>query len=53
MSIKIKLAEKAVDVEKALNNYLVVREPKKLYENFVRCYFITIELDQAYHLLIA
>jgi len=32
MSIKIKLAEKAVDVEKALNNYLVVREPKKLYE---------------------
>ena len=32
MSIKIKLAEKAVDVEKALNNYLFVREPKKLYE---------------------
>ena len=32
MSIKIKLAEKAVDVEKALNDYLVVREPKKLYE---------------------
>ena len=32
MSIKIKLAEKAVDVEKALNNYLAVREPKKLYE---------------------
>ena len=32
MSIKIKLAEKAVDVEKALNNYLAVREPRKLYE---------------------
>ena len=32
MSIKIKLAEKAKDVEKALNRYLVIREPKKLYE---------------------
>ena len=32
MSIKNKLAEKAKDVEKALNEYLVVREPKKLYE---------------------
>ena len=32
MSIKIKLAEKAKDVEKALNDYLVIREPKKLYE---------------------
>ena len=32
MSIKIKLAEKAKDVEKALHDYLVIREPKKLYE---------------------
>ena len=32
MSIKIKLAEKAKDVEEALKKYLVVREPKKLYE---------------------
>ena len=32
MSVKIKLAEKAKDVEKALNDYLVIREPKKLYE---------------------
>tara|TARA_B100001029_G_scaffold179873_1_gene191922 strand:- start:29051 stop:30034 length:984 start_codon:yes stop_codon:yes gene_type:complete len=32
LSIKIKLAEKAKDVEKALNDYLVIREPKKLYE---------------------
>ena len=32
MSIKIKLAEKAKDVEKALHDYLVIREPRKLYE---------------------
>lgn len=32
MSIKIKLAEKAKDVEEALKKYLVIREPKKLYE---------------------
>ena len=32
MSIKIKLAEKARDVEKALHDYLIIREPKKLYE---------------------
>ncbi|OIR23343.1 MAG: hypothetical protein BEU00_00390 [Marine Group III euryarchaeote CG-Epi3] len=32
MSIKIRLAEKAKEVEKALHNYLVIREPKKLYE---------------------
>ena len=32
MSIKIKLAEKAKDVEKVLNYFLYIREPKKLYE---------------------
>lgn len=32
MSVKVKLAEKAKDVEKALHEYLVIREPKKLYE---------------------
>ena len=32
MSVKVKLAEKAKDVEKALHDYLVIREPKKLYE---------------------
>ncbi|MAO99633.1 MAG: geranylgeranyl pyrophosphate synthase [Euryarchaeota archaeon] len=32
MNIKEKLAIKAKDVEKALHDYLVVREPKKLYE---------------------
>ncbi|MDC0161343.1 polyprenyl synthetase family protein [Marine Group III euryarchaeote] len=32
MSIKIKLAEKARDVERALHDYLIIREPKKLYE---------------------
>ena len=30
--MKVKLAEKAKDVEKALRDYLVIREPKKLYE---------------------
>ena len=30
--MKVKLAEKAKDVEKALHDYLVIREPKKLYE---------------------
>jgi len=30
--VKVKLAEKAKDVEKALHDYLVIREPKKLYE---------------------
>ena len=30
--MKIKLAKKAKDVEKALQDYLVIREPKKLYE---------------------
>ena len=32
MSVKIKLAEKAKDVENALQKYLVIREPKKLYQ---------------------
>ena len=32
MSIKLRLAEKAKDVEKALNDYLAIREPKKLYK---------------------
>ena len=32
MSVKVKLAEKAKDVEKALRDYLVIRKPKKLYE---------------------
>jgi geranylgeranyl diphosphate synthase type I len=30
--VKVKLAEKAKDVEKALHEYLAIREPKKLYE---------------------
>ena len=32
MSVKIKLAEKSKDIEKALHKYLIIREPKKLYE---------------------
>tara|TARA_Y100001970_G_scaffold69737_1_gene88869 strand:+ start:5774 stop:6757 length:984 start_codon:yes stop_codon:yes gene_type:complete len=32
MNIKNKLAEKAKDVENALHKYLIVREPKKLYQ---------------------
>jgi len=32
LSVKSKLAEKAKDIEEALQDYLVIREPKKLYE---------------------
>jgi len=32
MNVKAKLAKKAKDVEITLNNYLKIREPKKLYE---------------------
>ena len=32
MNLKEKIAEKAKPVEKALEDYLRIREPKKLYE---------------------